>query len=157
MHQKKHLLLLSIILFTIGSINIFSSCSSSLKSTVNNNFQYDIVEKYWKLIEMKGDVIEMHEEQESSIFIILKAHNNSLIGFGGCNEIKGKFELKKNNHIDFSKLLPTTSKLCPETSIIEMDFLEMLKHSYRYVISNDTLILYDKKRISLATFEAVYL
>lgn len=114
-----------------------------------------IVEKYWKLKTLNGKDIVMADHQEREIFITLKAEDNRVTGFAGCNTITGEYSLETGNRIRFSKMA-TTLRLCPEVAIDESEFLEVFELANNYTINGDQLALNVGRRAPLAVFEAVY-
>jgi|SRR5690554_1232229 len=115
-----------------------------------------IVEKYWKLKTLEGKDVKMSENQEREVFFTLKAHDNRVTGFAGCNTMMGSYTLEKGNRIRFSQMA-TTMMACPDVDFNESEFLKIFKIADNYRISGDTLELYVGRRAPLAVFEAVYM
>lgn len=115
----------------------------------------EIVEKYWKLVKLEGQDIEMADNQEREIYFRLKTADNTIIGFAGCNTLNGQYKLKEGNQIDFLNI-GVTMKLCPDVDVDESGFLKVFELANNYNINGDQLILNVGRRAPLAIFEAVY-
>ena len=151
---KKIDIRLSILLLSLFSLALIS-CGS--KKTVNDATNTDqvITEKYWKLITLEGQDITMAENQEREAFFMLKANDNTVNGFAGCNNIMGEFKLQEGNRIRFNNM-GTTLRLCPDVDVNESEFLTVFELADNYTIHNDTLALNVGRRMPLALFVAVY-
>lgn len=114
-----------------------------------------IVEKYWKLKTLHGKDIEMADNQSREIFITLKAEDNRVTGFAGCNTITGGYTLEEGNRIRFGRMA-TTLMICPDVDVDESEFLKVLELTDNYTITDDILSLNVGRRAPLAVFEAVY-
>lgn len=114
-----------------------------------------IVEKYWKLKTLEGKEIKMADNQEREIFFTLKAQDNRVTGFAGCNSISGEYSLEEGNRIRFSHMA-TTMKMCPDVDVNESEFLQIFEIADNYTINGDELSLNVGRRAPLAVFEAVY-
>jgi heat shock protein HslJ len=125
------------------------------ETTINKDFENQITEKYWKLIKLSGQDIEMAENQEREMFFMLKEKENRVQGFAGCNKMSGTYKLEKGNRINFSQMA-ATRKACTDLILNETDFLKVFELTDNYTIANDTLSLHVGRRAPLAVFEAVY-
>lgn len=114
-----------------------------------------ITEKYWKLVKLEGQPVQMVENQEKEAHFILKTNENRVQGFAGCNNFNGTYNLEKGNRIQFSQMLATL-KACPDVDVNESLFLKVFELADNYTINGDTLSLNVGKRAPLAVFEAVY-
>ncbi len=113
----------------------------------------DIVEKYWKLVELNGGPVETKEGQREA-FLILKAEDNRAHGNGGCNTFNGSYELQDGNRVQFSKMA-TTLMACPAMET-EQQFVKVLEMADNYNATETTLILNKARMAPLAKFEVVY-
>jgi heat shock protein HslJ len=130
------------------------SCSSSKKTIADK--PSDIVEKYWKLIEIRGQKVTTENFAAKEPHLILKSADNRVTGNGGCNSFFGTYELQANvNRISFSKI-GSTKMACMKPTV-EDDFLNVLETVDNYTIKNDTLQLNKARMAPLAKFVAVYL
>jgi len=115
----------------------------------------DIVEKYWKLIELHGKPLVVDSTYIKQPHIIFKKQENKIIGHGGCNSITGTYELKEGNRIIISNVI-STRMACP-TINVELEFLNVLAMADNYNLSGDMLVLNKARTAPLARFKAVYL
>ena len=99
-----------------------------------------IVEKYWKLKTLEGKDVVMADNQEREIFFTLKAQDNRVTGFAGCNTISGEYTLEEGNRIRFDKMA-TTMMMCPGVDVNESEFLEIFELADNYTINGDILSL----------------
>ncbi len=120
------------------------------------DFDQQIAGKYWKLIKLEGQEVEMAENQESEIFFTLNAEDNTVGGFAGCNSITGEFELAEGNRIRFTNM-GITMMICPDLLVDESEYMQVFELTDNYTIHNDTLSLNVGRRAPLAVFEAVYM
>lgn len=114
-----------------------------------------IVEKYWKLKTLEGKNVKMGKNQEREVFFTLKANENRVTGFAGCNTMMGSYTLEEGDRIRFSQLA-TTMMACPDVDFNESEFLKIFELVDNYRITGDRLELYIGRRAPLAVFEAVY-
>lgn len=114
-----------------------------------------ITEKYWKLKTLEGKDVKMVKNQEKEIYFMLKADDNRVSGFSGCNQILGSYKLEDGNRIRFSNM-GSTMMACPDVDLKESDFLKIFEIVDNYTINGDVLSLNVGRRAPLAVFEAVY-
>lgn len=112
-----------------------------------------ITNKYWKLVELRGQPVQKDTSQRE-IHFILRQKDQRIGGFAGCNNLNGTYEIQSPNRIKFSKMA-TTMKACLDMTQ-EKEFLKILEMADSYNLSKDTLQLYRAKMAPLAKFEAVY-
>lgn len=115
----------------------------------------EIVNKYWKLVKLEGNPVQMAVNQEREQYFILRS-DGSISGFAGCNQFNGQYELAKENRISFNENMAMTLKACPDVDVDESAFLKVFELTDNYTIDADTLILNAGERASVAIFEAVY-
>jgi len=113
----------------------------------------DIVEKYWKLIELNGMPFTPSEHQAIEPHFILKVENNRITGNGGCNSINGAYVIETGNRIKFTQMF-STMMACINMET-ESKFLQVLNNVDNYTINNDTLSLNRARMAPLARFAAV--
>jgi heat shock protein HslJ len=93
---------------TNGELSLNNSSETTLaKFKKAENFENQIVEKYWKLKKINGKEIKISGNQEIEIFFILKTQNNRITGFAGCNNIIGEYVLENENKISFKNVSRT--------------------------------------------------
>ena len=156
---------LSILLLSLFSL-VLVSCGGNKKADNDapadetaieqTDFDQQIAGKYWKLIKLEGQEVEMAENQESEIFFTLNAEDNTVGGFAGCNSITGEFELAEGNRIRFTNM-GITMMICPDLLVDESEYMQVFELTDNYTIHNDTLSLNVGRRAPLAVFEAVYM
>ncbi len=121
-----------------------------------DNSSEGITEKYWKLITISGDSVQMAENQAKEQHFILKTKDKRIQGFGGCNTFNGEYILDTTNHsITFAKMA-STLKACPDVKINETAFMTVFANTAGYTLEGKTLTLTDLDGKALATFEVVY-
>lgn len=114
-----------------------------------------IVEKYWKLLEVNGQLVSINEGSKEP-HIILKAHNNSLIGNAGCNNIIGTFELDQEaGVIKFSKVA-STMMACRDMET-EGKLLKALPDVDSFTTDGEHLNLSSSQNGTTLKFKVVYL
>ena len=149
--------LMAFILISCGGNKKSDNQTTADETTIEQtNNEQVITEKYWKLTKLEGKDVEMVENQEREIFFILKAEDNTVVGFAGCNSITGEFEIEDGNRIHF-KNMGLTMMSCPDVEINESELMEVFELADNYTITNDVLNLNVGRRAPLAVFEAVYL
>ena len=149
--------LFSLVLISCGGNKKADNDASADETTIEQtDFDQQIAGKYWKLIKLEGQEVEMVENQESEIFFTLKAEDNTVSGFAGCNSITGEYELTEGNRIRFTNM-GITMMICPDVAVDESEFMQVFELTDNYTIHNDTLSLNVGRRAPLAVFEAVYM
>jgi len=140
----------TISLFTFSILLL--SCSTTKKESKNQ----EITEKYWKLIEIRGEKVTADDFASKEPHLILKSTDNRVTGNGACNSFFGTYELQANvNRISFSKM-GSTKMACMKPTV-EDAFLNVLATVDNYTVKNDTLQLNKARMAPLAKFVAVYL
>lgn len=114
----------------------------------------EIIEKYWKLVELRGKKVTPFENQNREPHFILKEIDKNVIGHGGCNSFHGVYELSTGNRIRFSKMASTL--MACENMELEKEFLDVLEMADNYYVNVDTLQLNRARMAPLARFAAVY-
>ena len=149
--------LFSLVLVSCGGNKKAENDTAAYETAIEQqDFDQQIVGKYWKLIELEGQEVEMVENQEREIFFTLNADDNTVGGFAGCNAISGEFTLEEGNRIRFSNMA-ITMMMCPDVDVNESEFMEVFELTDNYTINNDVLSLNVGRRAPLAVFEAVYM
>lgn len=134
------------------------ACSSSQQTSQQRASQAtakkDILNTYWKLIELRGKPIAQTDATRREPHIIFQSETNRVVGNSGCNSFNGGFELK-DGRLRISKVA-TTMMACPDIDY-EQEFFKALEMTDSYALNQtgDTLSL-DKARMApLARFKAV--
>lgn len=121
---------------------------------IKQDFDKDIREKYWKLIELKGKAIAVNENQKREAHLVLRTKDQRVTGHGGCNAFGGNYLLSEGNRVKFSSLM-STEMFCAEMEY-ETEFLNVLQTCDNYTIAGDTLSLNKARMAPLAKLVAVY-
>jgi heat shock protein HslJ len=87
-------------------------------------------------------------------FLTLRADGHAE-GNGSCNRFRGSFFSEKPGELRFSPLM-STRMACPALDT-ENGFTQALAQSSAYLISGDTLRLFNDAKVNLVRLEAVYL
>ena len=117
--------------------------------------QYEILEKYWTLVELNGRGVAMDSTFIREPHIIFKSGGRRIIGNGGCNGFSGEYKIESLNRITMSKIL-STRMACPKMDL-EGEFLDVLQKADNFNIAGDSLSLNKARMAPLARFKAVYL
>ncbi len=117
------------------------------KSTVETPLQ----NTYWKLVELNGARVETHPDQRE-VHILLRADEQRLTGFAGCNQMMGSYETVGDS-VSFG-LMASTMMACPHLDE-ETTFLGAMEGVTRFVILGESLVL-SSDTAAVARFKAVY-
>jgi len=109
---------------------------------------------YWKLLSLNEIDVVMAEEQKKEAFLQLRADNNSVKGFGGCNAFTGGYKLNGND-LNFGPLAATRAA-CLAGMDTEFGFMQVLGVTTYYSIHKETLTLLNDQRQPVARFKAMY-
>ncbi len=107
---------------------------------------------YWKLVELNGAPVATHEGQHE-VHVILRAHDRSVGGFGGCSQLSGRWE-REGTRLRFTGLGSTPTP-CPHSDE-EAAFTKALDTVTEYQILGESLDLRSGTE-SVARLRAVYL
>jgi copper homeostasis protein (lipoprotein) len=118
------------------------------------DFDNDIREKYWRLIELNGTPISVNENQKREAHFTLRTKDKRIVGHGGCNAFSGSYDLLEGSRIQFSPLA-STQMACAEVSY-EPDFFMAIQNADNYTVKRDTLCLNKARMAPLARLVAVY-
>ena len=127
----------------------------SASSYVLSKSNYEILEKYWKLVELNGKDVVADSTFIKDPHIIFKEGNNRITGNGGCNSISGEYKIESLNRITLSKMI-STRMACPQMEL-EGEFLEALQKADNFNVVGDMLMLNKARMAPLARFKAVYM
>lgn len=125
------------------------------ESYILKKVKQDIIEKYWKLIELNGNEVVWDDKTNKEPYIILKIADNRVVGNGSCNNLMGAYELKEGNEISFSRVA-STLRACPNMDL-ESKFLKIFDLVNKYSIDGEILMFFDSNNNVLAKFKVVYL
>lgn len=114
----------------------------------------ELVEKYWKLIEIMGQPIKEGELAKDA-FLTFKVEGNRVHGNAGCNTINGTYTVESGHRIKFSRMA-STMMMCPNMEV-EQKMQKIFETADNYYAKNDTLVLNRARMAPLARFVAVYM
>ncbi|MEA3540608.1 MAG: META domain-containing protein [Pseudomonadota bacterium] len=113
-----------------------------------------IREKYWKLVELRGQPVGAMEREPH---LILKAEGDRVTGFAGCNMFNGRYVVdERTARIRFDQLV-MTRVACSDGMQVERVFSQVLEQVDNYSLDGDHLSLNRARMAPLARFEAVQL
>lgn len=115
----------------------------------------DLVEKYWKLTELKGQPVAYKDGKSKEAFITFNIEGNRVHGNFSCNTFNGTYTLKPDKKISFSQMI-ATRMMCMDMTL-EKNFNEILPLIDHYAIDGNTLVLNNSEAAPLARFESVLL
>lgn len=116
-----------------------------------------IIDKYWKLTMLGGQEVKMAENQERDMYFMLKADENRVVGFAGCNTFNGTYILENGGRLRFSQMA-TTMKACPDVDVNEAKFLKVFELTDNFNLQNNNILnLNVGRRAPLAVFELSHL
>jgi heat shock protein HslJ len=122
------------------------SCEkSALETPLENTF--------WRLVELEGAPLEMAPPPPREVHIRLRPGERRLVGFFGCNEATGRYEIE-GDRLQI-ELLASTRTACPRLSQ-EAAFTGALARVRRFLILGESLVL-SSDAADVARFEALYL
>ena len=108
-----------------------------------------LIETHWGLKQIFGEEIPVLEKAP---FIVFDVEGN-YHGYLGCNNFFGKYFCKQKSISFYYD--GATKKLCFNNMEVEKQFLTALKSEIKtYVITNDTLVLFNSKSKEVLRFEA---
>ena len=113
-----------------------------------------VTEKYWKLVELNGQPVPALEREP---YLILKAQDGRVNGFGGCNGFTGAYTINEAAaRIRFERIA-STLRACASGMEVEMAFHDVLRTVDNYSFDGERLTLNRARMAPLARFQAVYL
>jgi heat shock protein HslJ len=114
--------------------------------------QTPLANTYWKLVELDGKPVTSYAGTRE-IHMILRLDGHTLGGFGGCNQLAGRYSQQGTN-LRFSEI-PATPTDCVSAEH-ELAFTNALDRTTTYQILGESLDLRNDAG-SIARFRAVYL
>jgi len=126
--------------------------TTSNAASVSVNANVPLLETSWRLVALNGQRVAKAEAGKREKHIILKAKDNRLQGFAGCNTMMGTYEVKEGNLIRIKKIAST--RMACDDMTTEAVFLKVLEQLDNYTISGNVLSLNKAKMAPLARFEA---
>lgn len=130
----------------------FTNCHKSPEKSTADSWEKTITNKYWKLISIKGRIIQRDFIREPGI--ILRLPGNQMKGNGVCKPFTAVYKIGSSNRISFSEFVSKDTGC--DASETQKEFFHVLKMTNRYTIHQDTLLLKINNQHELARLEAVY-
>ncbi|MDR3340758.1 MAG: META domain-containing protein [Candidatus Symbiothrix sp.] len=141
---------------TMVCLFVMMACKTSQKATSTESGDNTLLEKYWKLDQIRGkDVADLAPRLPKDAFVTFKAEENRLVGNLGCNTFSAEYELMQGNRIRISNAI-TTEMMCMDMTV-EDEMKRVLATVDSYSVNNDTLVLNRARMAPLARFVAVYM
>jgi putative lipoprotein len=150
-------------LLVIGAVGLMASCQSDLAShsPVETDppapsldaVQPSLTNTYWRPVEIAGKPVDVAANQREP-HLMLVPGDNKMRGFGGCNQIQGRYEVQ-GEALHFIGTV-ATRMFCQETMEQEGAFLHAIESAATYKVVGETLELYDMNGALLARFESRY-
>ena len=132
-----------------------SSLSEHYK-LVKASMDTGIVGKYWRLIELEGQKVEVDPNLKKEIHLVLQQNDSIVSGFGGCNGFSGPYEFDdEEQRLSFSRIR-STLMACEALQTEDM-FHKALEKTDNYSVKGDTLSLKNGSLEPLAKLVAEYL
>lgn len=111
-----------------------------------------ITETRWIVKELMGKQVEVNADKSKPFFIQLRASDNRVVAFAGCNSIAGPYEITEYNRLKFGNLM-STMMACANMET-EAALSKVLDETNSYKISGKRLQLLSESAKPLATFVA---
>ena len=138
--------------FSVDSATQDNRLSDTGKTVALTSTPSDLLETYWKLVELNGLPIPHPVDNQQTAFIQLLKEGNRLQGSGGCNTLMGTYELADGGRLKFSDVAST--RMACKDMAVENGLHNVLQMTDNYVINGNTLVLQKAKMAPLARFEA---
>lgn len=136
-----------------GKMTLFTD--SKEIATFTELIEGEITNKYWKLMELSGNSVEMVGNQEREQFAMF-TNEGTVSGFSGCNHFNGFYELSEGNQISIDEKISSTLKSCPDVDLDETEYLRALVAGSRFQVDGERMILIGRDGKKVAVFEVVY-
>lgn len=136
---------------TLADKYILAKQTTNVES-VSVNVAAALLETKWRLFALNGQPVEKAEPGKREIHIILKAKDNRMQGFAGCNTMMGSYELKDGSLILIKKIAST--RMACDAMTTEVAFLKVLDQIDNYTINGNMLSFNKAKMAPLASFVA---
>jgi copper homeostasis protein (lipoprotein) len=140
---------------TLTQLDVNVAAGEDARRFMLSKSNYEVLEKYWKLIELHGKAISADSTFIREPHLIFKESDNRVTGNGGCNNISGTYKIESINQIQISKLVST--KMACTGLAVESEFLKVLQVADNFSIAGDTLTLNKARMAPLARFKVVYM
>jgi len=157
--MKKLLIVKFAFVIVFGAVACKSVSRGAMQENVTEQQTGDIIEKYWKLTELRGNPVTFQgDDFNRTPHFVLKTDESRVIGHGGCNSFTGVYEVDfAAGRIKFSQMI-ATMMACIDMEV-EQELLRVFEMADNYSLSDDGKILsLNRARMApLARFEVEYL
>lgn len=107
----------------------------------------------WELMEIMGKPVTKTDTETEPIFITFNTENNTVNGFGGCNNFMGGFKVMEGKTLKFDPMASTM--MACENMTMETTFMQTLSKVDSYAMKDNMLTLNDAKMTPLLKFTPV--
>jgi heat shock protein HslJ len=128
-----------------------SPAASNEKTDASGNAM-ELLDTYWKLVEINGQPVTNPPANQNEAYIILKKEGSRIVGSTSCNAMTGTFVLGDGNSLTFSGVA-STKMACPDMTL-ESEMGKAISMTDNYAIDGKFLMLHKAKMAPLAKFEA---
>ena len=128
---------------------------SDAEQHILSKANYDILEKYWKLVELSGNPIKTDTTFRREAHIIFKEADRRINGNGGCNTIGGVYTIRGMNSLSTSSLYST--KMFCQNMDLETQFMTILQTAESFNLNGDSLTINSAQSPAAAKFIAIYM
>ena len=152
--QEKINIKLSMVASVLPQVSPVNTVETGL-AVVSVNPLSTLTNTYWKLMKLNGETVTMAGQQKREAYIQLNAEQETLKGFGSCNQFQGSFTVKGND-LSFGPVAATRIA-CLEGMTVESHFFNVLELTSYYSINEHDLTLLDNAKHPIERFQAQYL
>lgn len=139
---------------TLGKLPAASGLSYQLQR-IEPFLTEPLEDRYWKLIELRGEAVEVEEDQREA-HLVLHSEGQRVSGATGCNRLMGSFE-RGEESLKLGEMGTTMMACSGDSMTLERRFLEALGDVASYRVLVNRLELYDDRGELLARFEVRHL
>lgn len=125
------------------------SCGGAQKKSASSSSS--LIGTFWILQTLEGKTIS-HPDDPRLIGFELQESENRIVGFGGCNNFFGTYNLTQPDKISFSPI-GATKMACLTTTFNENDFFNVFEKVNNYKIRDQILTLFQDNQ-AVATLKA---
>lgn len=114
-----------------------------------NHFQ--VMDKYWKLISVKGNTVRLNDNNSKEPHIEFKSAEGRYFGFGGCNGYQGVFEFSGYDEIRLENGMSTL--IACDLLNIEQLLYQSIQEVKRFEIEGDEMRWLNEEGVEIALFK----
>ena len=113
--------------------------------------KFTLAETKWKLVVLNKKVVT--QKGKKPYFLKLNSKDGKFTAYAGCNAIMGSYVMPSAFTLSFAETA-STKMACPNMTL-ETQFFAMLEKTNSYLLDNETLTLFGKRKVTLARFEVI--